>query len=1120
VTDAITGLYDNRFYLTSPDTDGLISNVWTSVLFYPIIDYQFNYDSLQNKALDQSLLLRYKQEDPLFVSKLNPNQIRQDLTRLLQLPDSYSSGIADGFDYYNALAATDEDIQNLAIEAFLFNSNLSIVITALDRLFVHAKLDDLSWGQAITVGKKEDLSLLTAYQTLYYLSLALNNQLDQYYSDVLTVIAPDSERLAALRSGTASLNFTSTDDLLLLFRFALLTIPNKFANLSGLSSELQFQEIGRLELNWEERKTLILSTLQNVGVNQLAINVATALKIYENGARLVADSAELNDPRLIPTRLAKLKYNIINPDDGLISQALSSTPSSANDFPNDDIIPHFEAFEKHHIPSLDNLYEPKVHDEKRFVAITEEVITELDDDGKPQSLSIIALTLSEPAPAGGVVVPLKLIGNATYGANGDFAFKDESKFPSYIYIPHGESSAYLELDPRINSYRDFNAVIEILDPTMSYNRSKDMDRVYIFKAANDTSRNSAPRLYDNDQLVRLNLDPEEPESFYSPSAFDKSFPFTFYKDSTVVGIEAKESDAKPLRLYAHDSFAGVRRYTLGEPEPHPLGGQWLLLEENIINVYEGDKGQDYVPIREYYSTKLGDYYYLPSGQNNSRFLGSEWQDLGVRFSLRTFSPAIGYALGTLRTRVSSNLSYLKYPTRDTLSNSNRDLVTELGYKEALISDTQYSFALDARPQNISSPNRPERLTYSAVYDTASFAGSLWDPVTGIQENTAPALIIFADGQATDLNYNPLGKSGARFYSLNGFYNDTVAIDGAISNINKSDIQLTLALNDAKPELQATTSGLSVSHGSSQAIRNHRYNVDLNVNLELIKTKTLSGLGDYAYYLLPYKLDPADSMSQDLTKESLLQSGLQIFQSSSGMDSYLGTAFGDKLFSASFQLSVGSELTVVALHAGTEQGVVLAGKARDAGASIVDFMTPEGDRIAINISDKIAGLDDFISRTQFSTPGINLLGLGKKSSFRMDLSREASITSSIGLYRSIDIDGGVLDPISGNTFYPGDPGYKEAALSQANTLNLPTGITVANRSSLTNQIFELNEDSVLFPYAISNGTAHFAFASANTDGMNRFRTLGHNAFGYEDLPAAISDFDFDDILIKISSVSTN
>jgi len=139
---------------------------------------------------------------------------------------------------------------------------------------------------------------------------------------------------------------------------------------------------------------------------------------------------------------------------------------------------------------------------------------------------------------------------------------------------------------------------------------------------------------------------------------------------------------------------------------------------------------------------------------------------------------------------------------------------------------------------------------------------------------------------------------------------------------------------------------------------------------------------------------------------------------------------------------------------------------------------------------------------------------------MDLSREASITSSIGLYRSIDIDGGVLDPISGTTFYPGDPGYKEAALSQANTLNLPTGITVENLSSLTNQIFELNEDSVLFPYAISNGSAHFAFASANTDGMNRFRTLGHNAFGYEDLPAAISDFDFDDILIKISSVSTN
>jgi hypothetical protein len=139
---------------------------------------------------------------------------------------------------------------------------------------------------------------------------------------------------------------------------------------------------------------------------------------------------------------------------------------------------------------------------------------------------------------------------------------------------------------------------------------------------------------------------------------------------------------------------------------------------------------------------------------------------------------------------------------------------------------------------------------------------------------------------------------------------------------------------------------------------------------------------------------------------------------------------------------------------------------------------------------------------------------------MDLSREASITSSIGLYRSLDVDGGVLDPISGTIIYPGDPGYKAVALSPANTRNLPTGITVQDRSSLTNTIFKLNEDAVLFPYAITdNGEIHFAFASANNDGINHFKTLGHNAFGYEDLPAPISDLDFDDILFKVTSVST-
>jgi hypothetical protein len=1111
VTDAITGLFDNRFYITTPDTEGLVSNTWTSILFSPAIDYRFNYNSTLNEALNPALLTRFKQDDPLFVSKLNPGQIRKDLVNLLRMPETYKSGIADGFDYYNALSSTDSDIQTLAIEAFLFNANLSFVVTALDRIISYSRLDETNWGQPITVAKIEDLTLLSAYQTLYYLSLALSNKLDQYYTDCLTAIAPDSERLAALRSGNASLDFTEEKDLLLLFRFALAIFPNHFAELSS-SSELRFQKTGRLGLNWDEQKDLFLSAVQNVGADRLANRLAIALKHYEIGAMVIA-GGELHDPRLIPSLLAKTKYDILDSEQGIITNALLSA--------DDD--PLVRTLENAHTLSLDTIYEPEIHDDKRFVAITEEVITELDENGEPQNISVIALTLSEAAPAGGVVIPLQLTGNAIYGLDGDFAFKHKSVFPSYIHIPYGETSSFLELDPSISSSRNFDAVIGILDPSMSYNRSKDMDRVYIRKRVNDGSKSTQPKLYDNDQLVRLNLNPNEPESLYSPSAFDKSFPFNFYKDSTVVGIEAKEEVARPLHLYAHDSLQGVRRYSLDEPDAHPLGGKWILLEENIINVYEGDKGVGYVAIHEYYNSSIADYYYIPSGQNNSSFLDSQWQDLGVRFSLHTFSPEIGFSLGTLRTRTSGNLSYLRYPMRDTLSRKDRDLVEALGYQKELISDTQYSFALEARPLNSNSPNRPKTVTYSATFDTASFAGSLWDPSTGIQAGTAPALILYTEGQARDFNYDPILKRGARFYSLNGFSADTVSINGAINDIDSSDTRVTLALNEAKATLQPTASGLIISHGFSQATQiSSRYNADLNFYLELDKSKSLSELGNYDYYLLPHNLDLTDSASPEkLTRESLLQSGLRIFQSSSSVDSYFNdTTISDQLISASFQLPVGTGLTIVALQADKEYGVVLAGTASTEGPSKVDFVTPEGDRLSIQLSDQVAGLDDFISRNQFINPGIDLLGLGTKAMFRMDLSREASITSSIGLYRSIDIDGGVLDTISGTVIYPGDPGYKAVALSPANTRNLPTGITVENRSSLTNQIFELNEDAVLFPYAITdNGEAHFAFASVNSDGVNRFKTFGHNTFGYEDLPAAISDFDYDDILFKVTSISS-
>jgi len=70
----------------------------------------------------------------------------------------------------------------------------------------------------------------------------------------------------------------------------------------------------------------------------------------------------------------------------------------------------------------------------------------------------------------------------------------------------------------------------------------------------------------------------------------------------------------------------------------------------------------------------------------------------------------------------------------------------------------------------------------------------------------------------------------------------------------------------------------------------------------------------------------------------------------------------------------------------------------------------------------------------------------------------------------------------------------------------------------NRQFSVEEDAVLFPYAITDaGDKYFAFAAANTDHIPHFVVRGDNVFGYEDLPAPVSDLDYDDIMVKFSAI---
>ena len=277
------------------------------------------------------------------------------------------------------------------------------------------------------------------------------------------------------------------------------------------------------------------------------------------------------------------------------------------------------------------------------------------------------------------------------------------------------------------------------------------------------------------------------------------------------------------------------------------------------------------------------------------------------------------------------------------------------------------------------------------------------------------------------------------------------------------------------------------------------------------------LADDGFYLLPDAVPGLDPAAP--SRELIQQYGLQLFQTSSAFESFLAPSASTPLFESTLQLPSATSYQLVRLPGSAAQGVLLAPVPDATTPGALHFEVPGAGTLVISIAAVPAGIDDYLARDQGLVPGLNFLGMPQAVKLRLDISREAHLTNKLGFYRAIDLDGGVRDALTGDTLYPGDLGYGQAALSVANTRNLPGDLTVAGDRGVEQYTPTIYEDAVLFPYARSSeGSTYFAFAAANPDGISHFRVIGRNTFGYEDLPASRSDFDYDDAILALRTQS--
>ena len=121
--------------------------------------------------------------------------------------------------------------------------------------------------------------------------------------------------------------------------------------------------------------------------------------------------------------------------------------------------------------------------------------------------------------------------------------------------------------------------------------------------------------------------------------------------------------------------------------------------------------------------------------------------------------------------------------------------------------------------------------------------------------------------------------------------------------------------------------------------------------------------------------------------------------------------------------------------------------------------------------------------------------------------EAAYHDFVGLYRIEDATGTVIDPVTGQSFSPGDMGYTDAAWSAS---------VVQFDESGTDSVI-LDGNSFYAPYLVveDTGSLYFPFLEANDDGFDHLRLLGNNTFGFEDTSNDNdSDYDFNDFIFSV------
>jgi Domain of unknown function (DUF4114) len=215
-------------------------------------------------------------------------------------------------------------------------------------------------------------------------------------------------------------------------------------------------------------------------------------------------------------------------------------------------------------------------------------------------------------------------------------------------------------------------------------------------------------------------------------------------------------------------------------------------------------------------------------------------------------------------------------------------------------------------------------------------------------------------------------------------------------------------------------------------------------------------------------------------------------------------FGKSTQKVVFGVGAGSALTVSDV------------KKQDTSAS--SFKWSDGSSLQVEAATGTPGTS---SNKDNNAPLLDLRNLTGTISATFTINREAVFNNFVSFYTVDDANGA----INGNT--PGAANFnRQQYINDAlGSRRVNVDLTVANNAKV-DIAGNLTGGKIFAPFLVSKGTlaqgqngnapVYFGFGSANQDGQTHILNLGNRMFGFEDLTGNANDFDFNDVVVKVSS----